>query len=720
MPAAARSRRPLSPPREPPTAAAPGAVPGWTITEDELAAAALGLLARPAQWDSLDLPPPLLSRAQAQPWSTYWATRLDAGLAVPQARPLLAAALAGFRERDDLTGQCLALAAIIEGYYIDEGPLDGLDAWVAALAAVLPGEGLWPSAELEARVMACGVGILLRSPGHALLAAWAERGPTLLRQLPPGAARLKLATFLAQYHLWRGEFSRTTLIIESMPGLSDLSGLLPAEALVWLETVANQARMAGEPQRGMPAIDAALRLARRHGLREHQYALHAHGAALALAAQDLAATQGHLAAMRPVLDGQAQPDQTHYWHFLAGAHLLAGDLGQALELARLAWDNSREIGGPYRSALHALSLGQILMRAQRHEEACEWLARSLELSQGIAARLVMFSARLMLAWALNRLGQAERGREQLAQALADGALHDFRITAGWWLEPEVAELAAWALREQLQPVLMTRWVRLHHLPCRDPGLAAWPWRLRLHGFGEFEAWADEQPLVRRAGKTAQRPLDLLRALLAHGPGPLPVVTVLDWLWPEQSPSAQRKAFDVALLRLRRLLGDATLVQLEGGKLVLDEHRCHTDVAALHDLMQRIGSAHGASLAELQQWSQRLLDLMRGPFLAGDDSDWVQAARQRYRQRFVITVAQLAAHLETQDAAASIRLYERALDIEPLAESLSRRLMQLHARRGDQAEALRAWRSCCTLLRLSAGLGPSQETRELARSLGLAP
>ena len=63
----------------------------------------------------------------------------------------------------------------------------------------------------------------------------------------------------------------------------------------------------------------------------------------------------------------------------------------------------------------------------------------------------------------------------------------------------------------------------------------------------------------------------------------------------------------------------------------------------------------------------MLELMRGPFLDGEDADWVHGARERYRQRFVVAVAQLAGHLELLDAPAAIRLYERALDVEPLVD-----------------------------------------------------
>jgi DNA-binding SARP family transcriptional activator len=193
---------------------------------------------------------------------------------------------------------------------------------------------------------------------------------------------------------------------------------------------------------------------------------------------------------------------------------------------------------------------------------------------------------------------------------------------------------------------------------------------------------------------------------------------MQWLWPDVDPAAQRKSFDVALLRLRRMLGDARLVRLEGGRLWLDPQWVWSDVTALQAVMQRMGSCHGASPAQLQRWADELLALMRGPFLAGETADWAIGARERYRQRFVVAVSQLAAQLEPVDPLAAIGLYERALDVEPLAESLSRRLMQLHADRGDRAEALRVWRACCAMLSVAEGLAPSRATRALAVELGL--
>ena len=687
------------------------------LSEEELAASALALVAQPSLWQALQLPEVGACKPLQAPWLSYWAARLDARLDVQLAREIFAAALTTFALRGDRVGELLCLAAIIEGYYIDEGPLDPLDGWIQALLQRLPAEGQWPSAELEARIIGCGVGIILRDQSHPVLGTWAARGGALMRQLKPGAGRVKLATFLAQFHLWRGEFARTGLVIDALPGL-DTAGLLPSELLVWLQTVANWSSMAAQFQRGQDAVAAGLQLAGELGLAQHVYALHASGAALALAAGDLLTAQAHVEAMRPTLAGAPQADQTHYWHFLAGLTLQRGDTARAVELARVALDNSGEIGGRYRTAVHALSLGQALLRAGDNASALAHIDSAVQIAQHIDAALLTFTAGLMRGACLLRLGRGDEALQALRLGWGEGARRDFRTTAVWWLPDVMVEVALVAITHDIEPAYVRSFVRQRALPGPDPALVDWPWPLVLRGFGEFEARLHDAPFGRSSGKTAQRPLDLLRVLVAHGQGALPVAHVLDWLWPEAEPSAQRKAFDVALLRLRRLLDAPHLLHLEGGRLWLDPRWVWTDVSALQVLTQRIGSAAGATLPQLQAWARQLLELMRGPFMAAEEAEWAQAPRARHRQRFVLAVAQLAGQIELLDTQAAIRLYESGLDADPLAESLSRRLMRLHVARGDQAEALRVWRSCRTLLLVTAGLGPSQETRALAAQLGL--
>jgi len=62
--------------------------------------------------------------------------------------------------------------------------------------------------------------------------------------------------------------------------------------------------------------------------------------------------------------------------------------------------------------------------------------------------------------------------------------------------------------------------------------------------------------------------------------------------------------------------------------------------------------------------------------------------------------------------------ERALQADPLAESLARRLIAALLACGERAEALRAWHQCKTMLRLH-GAAPSRDTLALVRQADFA-
>ena len=68
-----------------------------------------------------------------------------------ESRALLEAAFDRFSAQGERLGELLCLAAIIESFYVDEGPLEPLDGWIERLGHCLPdghGRPAWPSDEL--------------------------------------------------------------------------------------------------------------------------------------------------------------------------------------------------------------------------------------------------------------------------------------------------------------------------------------------------------------------------------------------------------------------------------------------------------------------------------------------------------------------------------------------------------------------------------------------
>ena len=244
---------------------------------------------------------------------------------------------------------------------------------------------------------------------------------------------------------------------------------------------------------------------------------------------------------------------------------------------------------------------------------------------------------------------------------------------------------------------------------RPLGAEATPaWPLCVYTLGRFRLVRDGCELSFH-GKSPRKPLDLLLALIALGAHKVHTDALMRAVWPGEASTDLRNLFDNTLHRLRHLLGCPALLPLSDARLSLDTRQCWVDALAFDRLVaapiDRLGpsDAHDA------------LRLYQGHFLQGDSArPWAAVCRERLRSRlhrFLIAAGQrlelAGRHLD------AVELYERGLEVDPLAEDLYQRLMDCHQRLGQHAESLRVYRRCRDLLAAELGLAPSRATREAA-------
>lgn len=219
------------------------------------------------------------------------------------------------------------------------------------------------------------------------------------------------------------------------------------------------------------------------------------------------------------------------------------------------------------------------------------------------------------------------------------------------LAPIAARLCADALRLGIEPEFARRVVRERHLPAASPYDPHWPWPIRVHALGGLRVSVDDAPLT--FGPRAQRkPLDLLKAIVAHGPAPVDSAVLLDALWPDAEGAAARAAFDMTLMRLRKLLGREEAITLDAGHVALEPACAWVDAWAF---------AHGAT------------DDYPGPLFGSDPvAPWWAAARERLHQRFLRRTLERGAALEQAgEVEAALATFEAGLAQDPLAEALYR-------------------------------------------------
>jgi len=90
--------------------------------------------------------------------------------------------------------------------------------------------------------------------------------------------------------------------------------------------------------------------------------------------------------------------------------------------------------------------------------------------------------------------------------------------------------------------------------------------------GRFSLLLNGQP-AEFGRKAPQRPLELLKAIVALGGREVSTTNLMSALWPDADGDVAQRSFDTTLHRLRKILGDHRVLALKEGKLSLDGNYC---------------------------------------------------------------------------------------------------------------------------------------------------
>lgn len=158
----------------------------------------------------------------------------------------------------------------------------------------------------------------------------------------------------------------------------------------------------------------------------------------------------------------------------------------------------------------------------------------------------------------------------------------------------------------------------------------------MRALGCFEVLLNDTPLTTR-GKGSPRTLNLLKAIVAFGGRDVPIEKLAETLWPDAEGDLAKGAFDVAVHRLRKLVGHGPFLIVQGGKVNLDPRLCWLDVWEFRYQAQRVVDAASVALmqgAELVAVSAAMLDSYRGHFLVNETEEaWLVGTRRHLQRQF---------------------------------------------------------------------------------------
>ena len=203
-------------------------------------------------------------------------------------------------------------------------------------------------------------------------------------------------------------------------------------------------------------------------------------------------------------------------------------------------------------------------------------------------------------------------------------------------------------------------------------------------------------------------------LLLHRDCPHERAELASVLWPDSGESQARTNLRQALHQLRRTLPDVDrFFVLDGQRLqARSAAPLELDVARFEECTAHTRQMEDAVEAGPER--ERLEEAVRyyrGDLLPEMYEEWLDAPRERQRERYVGVLERLVAITEEQrDYRAALRHAQRWLQHDPLVEEPYRRLMRLYALCGERAKALHAYHSCASLLQREVGGEPTRQTQ----------
>jgi two-component SAPR family response regulator len=237
--------------------------------------------------------------------------------------------------------------------------------------------------------------------------------------------------------------------------------------------------------------------------------------------------------------------------------------------------------------------------------------------------------------------------------------------------------------------------------------------LRISTLGRFEVLSSKAT-PSRSRKAQQKPLQMLKALIAMGGKNVSKESLIDILWPDSEGDTASQSFATTLHRLRKLLGNKNAITLHESLVSINPEVCWLDTWAFESHVDEANGNPGVNPHSLEM----AVSLYSGHFLPADEgAPWTASIRERLRSKFIRSVERLCEYYEDQgDTSRAVDCYHKALEVDDLSERIYRNLMSCYGKLGQKADAASVYNRCCRVFNAELGVSPSEKTEAIYRSI----
>ncbi|MBT8340612.1 MAG: hypothetical protein KJP07_11415 [Desulfatitalea sp.] len=665
-------------------------------------------------------------RVSESPWLLFWKGACAMPFDPQSSRTCFEQAFGWFKEQENAEGAFLSWSGIIDTIVFSMESFIQLDGLIEDLNGLIKKFNGLPPCHIEAHVASKVVAALsLRKPElSSEIESWAEK--VMAAEEYPGIMDVKVQTMfhLAHHQLTVGEIKKASLSIARLKNLVKAKEVGPLSKIVSKMIEGMFSHMTGQHDKCIKSANDGLELSISTGAHVMDYMLLGQ---LAISNQDINDTES----AEKYIDQFAQDrhklrpwDSAYYHHLKYRQALIQREHHKSAHHAELALKLGEKVGSHFIHGINHVLFAKAMYELGEPIKANEYIQLAFHIGKQTKSKCIVFFALMNEAYFLLDQDKLEPGLKSLGKALRIGKAQQLLNT--FIDRPEdTARLCEIALEHGIEKDYAQEIIRKRGLLPQDPTLHLenWPWPIKTYTLGRFSLVINEVP-IKFSRKAQQKPLDLLKILIAYGGREVKEDQVADSMWPDADGDAAHQAYATTLHRLRKLIGNNEAIVRRNRCLTLDSRYIWVDAWAFEHLLGQAeaawhSSTDGRNLDAAARLIQKAIDLYQGSFLNYEETEpWTISRRERLRSKFIRAVETLGKNWEEEGQVESaVEWYRKCLEKDDLSEAIFQRLMNCHIKLGHKADALRTYDRCRETLAASSGIEPSPQTEALRNKLG---
>lgn len=604
-----------------------------------------------------------------EPWLAYWHASAQIPYNLNASQDRFKEAFYHFKRAHDIQGLAASWAAVVNALCIDaEGDFSRLDGWLAEFDT-LPLADLEPADIHTAFDVAYSIyyALYFRAPQDQRASYWRKRALELAIASGDTTKQANVIQRAVVHDLLVGNHARAGLHMATFRALEPDTRHNPRIAAAIKFTEVYFLYRVGKFDEALEKMRLGLEVAATSGYTVWTHHLLSHGAAAAISKQDFSLAASLLQQLGDRAKG-SRGFGAQYLHVLSAWHALCrDDLAAAREHAEAALRLCSQTNHILFNGCSALARGIVAFRQNDRALAHDDLSVALDIARRIESEILEHMCCLIQADFAFSEERTDDGFAALARGLRLGRHQQYNNFI-FWMPATMQRLCALALDAGIEKEYVIYLIRSRQLMPDAQASQAWPWPIRIITFDHFQVFVDGRPLE-FGRKEPKKLMSLLKAIITFGGANVQQSLLIDSLWPDQDGDEAQMALDKAVQRLRKLLGEHSLLS-KGGRIGLNPSLVWTDARA----MTRLAS-QAAPVPTVEQRCQILLQY-HCPFLSDEtDFGWILPKREQFHALFSNNVDQVGATMLQQghyDRA--LVLFQHALTLDPGAEGWYQRAL----------------------------------------------